>query len=301
MQSFSTVGINLMHMNQFRTIESKIVDASKRSFLMSDDKSRLLTDFGRSLKSELLMRNTVKLNESYINSNDVKLGVFEQMDIAIDNLLSNAREFSYSILSYINSNQDEKTIREHISKIKEAVVESLNVKFRESFLFGGTDTKNPPVKVDFNNVREEYDTENFEYYNGTDNAVKYNVSLDREISYKINAGDRRIEKLFRAFDVFINTEVNQTNLDKAYGLVNESINGINDMKIELAIVTKSVSDAKKFLEESNNKIVNELSDRYKMQDQYQTVLSMETYNNNLELSVGLNKKMDDSMRAILNK
>lgn len=292
----STLSMKAMNLNMTRDIEERYLKANKRVADLHDEQNIKVTSYGASLKDQLLKRRDLFFSESFLTRNKNIQNDFEKMLASVEKIIDDVGAFKDSLLPILNGakNQDDiNTLREDAKSVLSSIISSLNTKNGDRYLFGGKIEDIPPVNrsvTDF--FKGDPDVENFDYYAGGKEDVKFQISDDKEISYRINAGDKAFEKAFRGLDLFINGELNDdSEILSVQNLLNESLEGLLNIKSYIGVKDAEVINTNDFLITVQESAKNFLVDEFNAAEQAANLIDTQSLMDKLIISTEMNNML----------
>lgn len=130
------------------------------------------------------------------------------------------------------SPEDLKSIREEVAQLKEHLIDIANTKVNGNYIFNGTDTDTPPIKVDGEQITIQINQD----------PILIEVTNNTKIQANVNGGKVFTEELFKNIDDLLaklngdtvdGENVDLESLDSSIEALNENINDMVDARAEL--------------------------------------------------------------------
>jgi flagellar hook-associated protein 3 FlgL len=122
----------------------------------------------------------------------------------------------------------------------------LNTQYAGQYLFGGSDTTNPPVDTSTSTYppASSPSTADTSYYQGDDAIASARVSDTETVSYGVTADDSAFEQGLRALNLVANNEpLTTSTLDEAMGLVSNALDAATVAQTKLGLASSSLENA----------------------------------------------------------
>lgn len=292
----STLSMQTMNLNMTRDIEERYVKANKRVADLHDEQNIKVMSYGAGLKDQLLKRRDLFFSESFLARNKNIQDDLDKMLNSVEQIIDDVSTFKDSLIPILNGaeNRDDiNTLKEDAKSVLNSIIASLNAKNGDKYLFGGKVDDIPPVNrsvTDF--FKGDPGVENFDYYVGGDEDVKFRISDDKEISYKINAGDKAFEKAFRGLDLFINGQLNdKSEILSVQNLLDESLEGLLNIKSYIGVKDAEVINTNDFLITVQESAKSFLSDEFDAAEQAANLIDTQSLMDKLIISTEMNNML----------
>lgn len=294
----STLSMKTMNLNASRDIEEKYVKANKRISELNDEQNINVISYGTKLKDQILKRRDLFFSESFLSRNKNIQSDFDKMLISVESIIDNVGKFSDSIVQFSTGFNDIEqdninTLKEDAKAVLSSLITALNAKNGDKYLFGGKVDDIPPVNrsvTDFFNG--DAGVENFDYYVGGNDDIKIRISDDKEISYKINAGDKAFEKAFRGLDLFINSElVSSDEIVSVQKLLGDALDGMLDIKSYIGVKDAEIINTNDFLITVQESAKNFLADEFNAAEQAANLINTQSLMDKLMISTEMNNML----------
>lgn len=292
----STLSMQTMNLNMTRDIEERYVKANKRVADLHDEQNIKVMSYGAGLKDQLLKRRDLFFSESFLARNKNIQDDLDKMLNSVEKIIDDVSTFKDSLIPILNGaeNRDDiNTLKEDAKSVLNSIIASLNAKNGDKYLFGGKVDDIPPVNrsvTDF--FKGDPGVENFDYYVGGDEDVKFRISDDKEISYKINAGDKAFEKAFRGLDLFINGQLNdKSEILSVQNLLDESLEGLLNIKSYIGVKDAEVINTNDFLITVQESAKSFLSDEFDAAEQAANLIDTQSLMDKLIISTEMNNML----------
>lgn len=138
--------------------------------------------------------------------------------------------------SLSGSGLDTGSLQAEATQLMEEFASNLNVQQGGRYLFGGGVTNTAPVDINDTSyvVATPPSTADTNYYQGDSFTAKVQVSDELSVSYGVTADNSAFEKALRAYSLIVNNPTDDTALQEAYALLDESFDELNIMQTKIS-------------------------------------------------------------------
>jgi flagellar hook-associated protein 3 FlgL len=245
MTRVSTFGQNDFAVTNLMKVQSTLAEIQMQvsTELVSDSYKDIASD---TVALKMLEADLEKSNNIVSNAETITARV-DTMYSAVGNMVDILAQFQVTLSSAISGETAESAaLNENAEAALDSFVAQANVQMSGRYLFGGSNTSNPPVDVsDPPYAAQSYPSvENYDYYQGDEQEAVFFTSDNDKITYGVTASESGFEVAIRALSLAANateSPADQDALLEAYDLVNEALD-------ELLIVQSGLSTTASNLE-----------------------------------------------------
>lgn len=245
MTRVSTFGQNDFAVTNLMKVQSTLAEIQMQvsTELVSDSYKDIASD---TVALKMLEADLEKSNNIVSNAETIAARV-DTMYSAVGNMVDILAQFQVTLSSAISGETAESAaLNENAEAALDSFVAQANVQMSGRYLFGGSNTSNPPVDVsDPPYAAQSYPSvENYDYYQGDEQEAVFFTSDNDKITYGVTASESGFEVAIRALSLAANateSPADQDALLEAYDLVNEALD-------ELLIVQSGLSTTASNLE-----------------------------------------------------
>lgn len=215
--------------------------SQQSSGLKSDTYQGIATSTQRLLSLEAEYSRMTSQSEGAQIALDRVNGMYNAVQSMIDMITTARTDISAAISgSGLNASNLQLSMQEAF----EGFASNLNMQQGGRYLFGGGITDTAPVDIsdaDYTaaTVPSSSDTA---YYQGDNYIAKVQASESLSVSYGITADSPAFEKALRAYNIIVNNPSDETALQEAYQLFDESFEALNDMQTTLSNQASRLDD-----------------------------------------------------------
>lgn len=212
----------------------------------------------------------------------------DRSEAAFDSF-GNIIAFGQSFLSDLQNAISNVTPPLQIQDIAQGLLEQtgaiLNTTVAGRHIFGGSNTKNPPVDINAAGYggATPPSAPNFDYYQGNDYVQSVEVSDSYTINYGITANDPALEQIMRAYDLVRTSPADQNALQEALGLMQT---GLDDLAVSKAGISQISQSLDKRIDENEESLtlLAEMITRLKEVDLAEVSVRLKEYEAQLQAS-----------------
>lgn len=229
----STFILHQRTMNDFTRVQSSLFDLQGQisSGLKSSDFEGLNGDVEEFTGLEAKI---AKLN-NYFNSNTEAISRLQTMRTSVDNIVSIADDVKNLIGSRNGANEGDLAFEQQIKNMRLSISRDLNISLQGRYLFGGTNTNEPPVidepvpETVVSGVPDDV------YYKGSKENFILRAQENVEKEYAIRADDPAFQKLYAGMSLAIEGHVADDDemVGRAFDMVQQGLDELIAVKAQM--------------------------------------------------------------------
>jgi flagellar hook-associated protein 3 FlgL len=238
--------VSTFAMNE-RMLNASMKTQAKMAEMQLQEASNLIsTDYsGISASARSLINMEVSLQRSKTFESSAKEANFrtETMHSQVGIMADVLTKFRTQVVAMRSTDRTEITSQTLIDAAKANLTQManlLNSTYAGRYLFGGSVTTSPPVKLDAAYMATDpFAGPTTGYYLGDDMESQVQISTDHTVQYGVRANEQAFEKAMRAIKMMADATGNleDADLDAAYALATEALNEVTVIQSRLGVTS----------------------------------------------------------------
>jgi flagellar hook-associated protein 3 FlgL len=215
--SLSLVNDTLRDVTQSQTKLSEL-----QNQISSGLKSQNFAGLNGSVEQFTQVNGQIDRAKQYSNSNALNISKFQTADAALSNITDIADKIKNTIIGTNSANIKTSNLQQVVGDLLTSMGSELNTTFNGAYLFGGTDTVQPPVPTT-SRSNIIVGTPDDSYYVGSKQDATLRVDERTDLTFSVRADDVAFQKIYAAAKQAIAAATNgdMTQLQQAQQLVQD--------------------------------------------------------------------------------
>ena len=217
----------------------KLADLQRQ--ISSGNKSQDFVGLDGSVEQFTRVNSQIERSQQYRTNNQVNISKLQTVDVALNNISEIADQMKNNIIGANGATISKMNLPQIISDMLANIGSELNATFNGSYLFGGTDTLNPPVP-DTTVANNAFGVADDVYYMGAKQDAILRADDRTEIDFPARADDPSIQKIYAAAKLAIEAagRGDTTQMAKAQQLIQTGIAELSALRSRVGGVIVNV-------------------------------------------------------------
>lgn len=229
----STFILHQRTMNDFTRVQSSLFDLQGQisSGLKSSDFEGLNGD----VEEFTGLEAKISKLKNYFNSNTEAISRLQTMSTSVDNIIDITDNVKNLIGSRNGANEDDLAFEQQIKNMRQSISRDLNTSVQGRYLFGGTNTSEPPVMDEPVPETVVSGTPDDVYYKGSKENFTLRAQENVEKEYAIRADDPAFQKIYAGMSLAIEGHAADDDemVGRAFTLVQQGLDELIAVKAQM--------------------------------------------------------------------
>lgn len=204
-------------------------------------KSRDFAGLNGSVEQFTQVNGQIERAQQFAINNRLNISKLQTTDIALANIGELADQIKNAIVGTNGANIGTSNLAQQVTDLLASIGGELNANFNGAFIFGGTDTLNPPVpSTSVTNTANGIPDDN--YYEGSKQNATLRADERTELEFPVRADDIAFQKIYAAARQAINAVNSQdtTQLQAAQQLIQDGLRDLTAVRSRLGGTVNNV-------------------------------------------------------------